>query len=244
MNILRKIRLSGFIATVLSVALSGCIFVRESSKNGFNDGIYRTGGFYGKKVYVLKVDDDTISVFPLWKFKDSTAILTNKRTNYLTKQRKMKDQLAFHKFYRPSFDLDLMTLAMKYRPAIKDIPNQLTTGFNGALFFGYRIDAYKLKYHRTPLNVYNQSIKHLGYSAGVYAGIGNTAINGSVLNDPNSTILYDGVLLIAGVAANIAVEKITFGLSLGADHLLDHYHTAWIYEGKPTIGFTLGLNLK
>jgi hypothetical protein len=229
---------------MLPVLFSSCILMRENSKNGFNDGIYQTKRFSGKKVYVMKIDDDTITVIPVITFKDSTAILTNKRVNYTTIQKKFKDSLAVHIFYKPSFDLDLITIAMKYRPAEEGIPNQLTTTFNGAVFCGYRIDEYKLKYKRTPLNNYKQSVKHMGYSAGLYAGLGSTVINGSVLDDPNSPLIYDGALLIAGIAANIAVEKITFGLSFGTDFLMDKYHTEWIYEKKPTVGFTLGLNLK
>jgi hypothetical protein len=227
-----------------SFFFGSCILLRDNPKNGFIDGIYQTKRFSGNKVYVMKIDDDTISVFPVMEFKDSTAILTKNRVNYTTVQKKFKDSLAVHTFYKPSFDLDLITIAMKYRPTEEGIPNQLTTSFNGAVFCGYRIDAYKLKYKRTPLNNYKQNISHLGYSGGFFAGIGNTLVNGSTLADPAYPIEYDGVLLITGVAVNIAVEKITFGLSFGTDYLMDKYHSEWIYEGKPTVGFTLGLNLK
>jgi hypothetical protein len=190
------------------------------------------------------VDSDTIAVFPVLEFKDSTAILTKQRTNYMSTQKKFKDNKAMHTFYKPSFDLDLMTIAMKYRFPEEGVPNQLTTNFNGAAYFGYRIDAYTLKYKRTPLNIYKQAVKHIGYSGGIYAGFGNSLIDGTALNDINYPLEYEGALLILGVAANIAVDKLTFGLSFGPDFLLDKYHTEWIYEGKPTIGFTLGLNLK
>ena len=239
----KLVRLS-IILLFLSVSFNSCILLHENSKNNFNDGIYQTRRFSVNKVYIMKIDDDTISIFPVLEFKDSTAILTNKRVNYTTRQKKFKDNLTVHTYYKPSFDLDVITLAMKYRPAESGIPNQLTTNFNGAVFCGYRIDAYKLKYKRTPLNNYKQSITHLGYSGGLYAGIGSTAINGTVIVDPNSSVLYDGVVLTGGIALNIAVERIAFGLSLGADYLMDQYRNRWIYEGKPTAGFTIGLNLK
>src|SRR5580698_7725104 len=114
-------RLSILIFLIISVLftafLSGCVVLTENSKHAFNDGIYQTKRFSHNKVYVLKVDDDTISVFPVLEFKDSTAILTNKRINYTTVQRKIKDSLTVHNFYKPSFDIDLITIAMKYRPA-------------------------------------------------------------------------------------------------------------------------------
>jgi len=236
-----EIFIIGFFA---QLTLSGCVFLHESAKNGFNDGIYHTRRVGGREVYVLNIDDDTTAVFDVKEFKDSTAILTNKRVNYATTQKKFKDNKASHTFYRPSYDLDLMTIAMKYRPTELGVPNQLTTSFNGAVYFGYRIDAYSIKYKRNPLNIYKKAVKHVGYSAGLYAGLGNTVINGTSLNDVNYPLEYDGVLLITGIAANMAMDKITFGLSFGPDYLMDKYHTEWIYEGKPTVGFTLGLNLK
>lgn len=228
---------------VLVISVSSCQIVKQSSKYNFNDGIYQTGRFSKQKVYVLQVDEDTISVFPVLEFPDSTAVLTKQRINYVANQRKFKDNRINHSFYRPSFDLDLMTLPLKYRFSAGQLPNTLNSYFNGAFYAGYRIDEYWLNYKRTPLNSYKQSIKHVGYSAGFYAGIGSTLINSSVLNDPFFSYDYEGVLLLTGVAANIAVDNVTVGVALGTDYLMDKYHAEWIYEGKPYIGFTLGLNL-
>ena len=230
------------IFTILT-SLSGCMILRENSKHSFNDGIYQIKRFSDDKVYVLKIEEDTIAVFPVLEFKDSTAILTGKRVNYTSRQRKLRDNKASHGFYHPSFDIDVMTIPILYRPSTGGFPNQLTTNFNGALYGGYRMDEYRLNYKRTPLNIYKQNVRHIGYSAGFYAGIGNTLIDGSTLANPNFTIQYEGVLLITGIAANIAVGSFTFGISCGPDYLLDKYQKEWIYEGKTCVGFTLGLNL-
>jgi len=219
------------------------MILQENSKYKFNDGIYQTGRFSHDLVYVLKVDDDTIAVFPVLQFKDSTAILTKQRVNYTSMQRKLRDNKVSHNFYKPSFDLDVMTIPLKYRPSEYTIPNQLTTNFNGAIFGGYRIDDYKVNYKRTPLNVYKQSVKHTGYSAGLYAGIGNTPVDQWSLKT-QVNIQYEGMLLIAGIAANMALERFTLGVSFGADYLQDSYHNQWIYEGKPCVGFTVGLDIK
>jgi len=136
-----------------------------------------------------------------------------------------------------------MTIPLKYRPAEYSLPNQLTTNFNGAVFAGYRIDDYKVNYKRTPLNIYKQTVKHIGYSAGLFAGIGNTLVDEYSLKTPNINIQYEGMILITGVAVNAAIEKFTVGIALGTDYLLDKYHDAWIYEGRPCVGFTLGLDL-
>jgi hypothetical protein len=231
------------IALLSAVSFTGCTILRQSSKYNFNDGEYQTRRFARDKVYVLRVAEDTIAVFPVKEFPDSTAILTNKRTNYTSQQKKLKDNKASHVFYRPSFDIDLMTIPIKYRPALNGFPNQLNNNFSGAFYGGYRIDAYHLNYKRTPLNVYKQNVHHIGYSAGLYAGIGNTLIDGSTLANPAFPVQYEGVLLLTGIAANMAAENLTFGISLGTDHLMDKYHEQWIYENRPCIGFTLGLNL-
>jgi hypothetical protein len=235
-----------FIIIVLFAASqSGCVLMRQNAKYNFNDGLYKTSRFSREKVYVLKVegDEDTIAVFPVLQFGDSTVILTKKRVNYTNLQHRLRDNAASRSFYKPSFDIDLMTMPVKYRSSVDGFPNQLTTNFNGALYAGYRIDGYTLKYKRTPLNNYKQSVKHHGYSAGLYAGIGNTPADPSTIINPNLNIQYEGMLLITGIAANVAVENLSFGISFGTDYLMDKYHEDWIYQGKPCIGFTLGLNI-
>ena len=232
-----------FILLVCLVCFGSCTMLHESSKYSFNDGIYQTKRFSHEKVYVLKIADDTIAVFPVLEFKDSTAILTKQRINYSALQKKFKDNKVVHNFYKPSFDLDAMTIPIKYRPAEYPLPNQLSTNFNGAIFGGYRIDDYRVNYKRTPLNVYKQSVKHIGYSGGLYAGIGNTLVDAWSLKNAHD-IQYEGMLLSGGVAANMAAERFTFGVAVGADFLMDKYHTQWIYEGKPCVGFTVGLDIK
>ena len=238
-----KFRVRIVFIILISVYFSSCTVLQENSKYNFNDGIYKTRRFSHNQVYVLKIDDDTLAVFPVLQFKDSTAILTKQRVNYTSTQKKFKDNKVSHSFYRPSFDVDAMTIPFKYRPAEYILPNQLTTNFNGALFGGYRIDAYKVNYKRTPLNVYKQKVKHVGYSGGVFAGIGNTFVDEWSLKKPNINIQYEGMILITGLAANVAIEKLTVGVSLGPDFLLDKYHTQWIYEGKPCVGFIIGLDI-
>src|ERR1700744_4945619 len=94
-----------FISIFFMFSLSGCFILHEGSKYAFNDGIYQTKVFTQNEVYVLKVDDDTIAVFPVLEFKDSTAIITKDRLNYTSLQRKFRDNKVSHTFYKPSFDL-------------------------------------------------------------------------------------------------------------------------------------------
>lgn len=240
-------RFSTIIITVVLIcflaSLSGCIVLRQSAKYTFNDGIYATRVLGKERVYVMHVDEDTLAVMPVKVYKDSTAILTGKRINYTPMQRKIKAGKMVQTFYKPSFDFDVMTMPLKYRPATYGIPRQLVSTFNGALFGGYRLDAYKLKYKRTPLNVYKQDATHMGYSIGVYAGLGSSVINPWVIKDPNFNLEYEGVTIATGLAVNMAVDKIAFGLAFGVDYLTDTNARDWVYQGKPTLGVTLGLDL-
>ncbi len=157
-------------------------------------------------------------------------------------QKKIKDGKEVHNFYRPSFDLDVMTIPIKYRPRTDILPNQLDANFNGAIYGGYRIDNYRVTYKRTPLNNYKQKVTHIGYSVGLFAGIGNTLIDEYSLTNHYDT-QYQGVLFTSGVAANVAVGNFTLGVSFGTDHLLDRNKQIWVYQGQPFVGFTVGLNL-
>lgn len=222
---------------------ASCRLVKESSKHNFNDGIYHTGLLSKNEVYVYNIDDDTISVSPVLEFPDSTAVLTKQRTLYTSTQKKFKDNKADHTFYKPSLDIDLMTLPLIYRPTIYGFPNQLTYNFNGAAFVGYRVDAYHLDYKRTPFNVYKQTIKHFGYSAGGFAGFGSTLINGWVSKNNAIDVEYEGVTFNTGIAFNAATENFTFGIAVGTGFLLDKYHQYWIYQGEPFVGFTVGFNI-
>ncbi len=54
---------------------------------------------------------------------------------------------------------------------------------------------------------------------------------------------YDGFIFMNGVAGIVAVNRLTFGLGIGLDILLDKNKSYWIYQHKPWIGLTVGLNL-
>lgn len=54
---------------------------------------------------------------------------------------------------------------------------------------------------------------------------------------------YDGLILQKGIAGIVAINKLTIGVSVGFDDLLDRNNKNWIYENKPWFGLMLGLNL-
>lgn len=70
------------VAVACITLLDSCLVLRENAKYNFNDGVYTTKRFSNDKVYVLHVDEDTLAVFPVKEYPDSTAIITARRVNY------------------------------------------------------------------------------------------------------------------------------------------------------------------
>ncbi len=146
------------------------------------------------------------------------------------------------KLSKQGIDIDLLTVLFKYRPATSGFPRQLNTDLSGALYLGYRKDAYRIDFYRIPAGYHRRTFKHFGYSIGFFTGIGSTAMNPWVTNDfvPSE---YDGMVWMNGIAGLVGVGDITFGLVYGADFLLDVNRHYWIYQNKPWAGMVLGINL-
>lgn len=227
-----------------SIIMSGCEPLRQSSKYQFADGFYTTNpdSTKSRKMYVV-ADGDSVKVYSVRDTSRHVQVDTNKAI-----------VIAFppviktgapgidESFDRTTFDLDVLTILFKYRPAVKGFPAQLNTTFNGALYAGCRKDRYTLHYDRTPLGISKRSISHYGYSIGCFAGLGTARIDEYVTLN-RLDIEYDGVVTEEGVAAIVGINKISFGLLAGFDHLLDHNHIYWVNQAKPWIGISVGLNL-
>ncbi len=110
------------------------------------------------------------------------------------------------------------------------------------IYLGRRIDAYTIRYQTNPLKGYNRQIKHCGFSLGTFIGIGSSTVGPSTTNNQLS-YEYDGVILNKGIAAIVAVDNFTVGVSLGFDNLLDRNKKLWIYQNKMNVGLVVGLNL-
>ncbi len=223
--------------------LTGCTYLHQSSKKDFNSDFYKLYNINTKtsqKVYV-HILNDTIKVY-------STIIVNNKYIvdttitieNILKSSSFKMNDLVLK---QNSFDIDFFTTPLKFRPKQGNVPTQLNnTILNGEVYFGYRIDRFSIKSIINPLNKYSTKINLFGFSMGGFTGLGNTFLSPTNTNN----ILqqeYDGIVWGKGVAGNIAVNNLAIGLALGFDNLLDYNKTIWIYEGKPWLGLTLGLNL-
>lgn len=233
-------------ACMLIICLSplvSCTSINQSSKYQFVDGIYKAKIFEkNKKRIYVGVGEDTITVFRLNNTKKVFHVDTLRSLAIAFPVIQQDTLFNSYNFTQRSFDLDILTIPIKYRPSEAGLPNQLNTNFNGAFYTGYRRDVYRLSYRRAPFRVYKRKITHYGYSLGLFTGIGSTAINPWVTRDVVAAE-YDGIVWLKGIAGIAGINNFTFGLALGVDHLLDKNHHVWIYQGKPWLGLTLGLNL-
>jgi hypothetical protein len=222
---------------------SGCGVLKESPKYGFNEGYYKSRLFKKKlkKVYVVPVGD-SINVYYAKKLKTATGDATQDIKIAFPLNEKPA-AFTYYIFRQNSFDIDVLSILFKYRPTVDGFPPQLSTSIlNGALYLGYRTDIYKLKYQHNPLKKYKRDITHYGFSVGLFGGIGASRI------DEYNTLgrlkyEYDGFVIPSGIAAIIAVDKLSFGIMGGIDELPDKNSKLWIYNGKPWIGLSVGLNL-
>jgi hypothetical protein len=206
--------------------MGACGSFKDSPKYQLSDDRYayrEKGGRYQKTWVYLK--DDTISVM---SYKDNKQILPSLPA---------KDQY----FLKGSFDIDVMSVGFKYRPAQRSLPRQLTTDFNGNVFVGYRFDRFKVRYKQTPFGQ-KKVYHHRGLTGGLFGGIGSTSITPWTTNNM-ITDEYNGSILSRGLAAMVGLNSLTVGLGVGWDSLTDRDKSVWIYQQKPWYGLTLGLNL-
>ena len=225
---------------ILLVLLSSCQILKlSSSKKEFNEGIYRSK-LDQKKVYVVP-SEESIRIYSL-KENNKDNIDTGKFYVIDIPEDTKSMNFKVYSFRKSTFDLGAISVLFKCRPRIHDFPPQMNTAFNGSIYLGLRSDIYKLKYHETPLHLFKKSQSHLGYSFGIFSGLGTELIN-EFNTESGITIENDGIVNLSGLVAIIGVNNLTLGLAIGEDHLLDKNKKFWIYTSKPWIGLSVGLNL-
>jgi hypothetical protein len=237
------IRVSFYITMLffLTLLMSSCRALKESSKHGLSEGFYKTKLFNNKpeKVYVVP-ENDQIKIYTINSLhKNDTSI--SAKIIFLPDQRPFDREEYL--FRNSSPDITLFTTFLKYRKPVAGFPRQLNTSiFNGAVYFGYRNDFVKLKYFQTPLNTVKRKDRHYGFSIGAFAGLGTTPMNEFVTQN-NINIEYDGFINEVGIATFLSVRKVNIGFNFGVDHLMDPNRKFWIYQGKSWIGMSVGFHL-
>lgn len=213
-----------------ALLLASCASLQNQAKYQLVDGKYNIQ-WQGKKYksYIQNVSDSIIIHQSDLKIHNAMPQYTN------------ETQPVVGKISKPSVDIDIMTSVFKIRPNSTNLPAQMNSNLNGNLYFGLRNDIYSIKYKSNPLYKYQRVVNHVGFGGGVFFGLGNSAINAST--SPSQVLEYDGIVFQKGIAGLFALNKLTLGLSIGNDLLLDKNHINWEYQNKVWYGLMLGLNL-
>ncbi len=221
---------------------SGCVSLGKLARHDFNSGFYKLKGIDNKpsRVYA-EVIEDSIIVYPLIPgskkgFPDfsesiSARISRIKPDNYLYKST----------FSSSSVDIDLTTIIFKSRYSMDDVPNQFSADLDIALYVGLRKDFYSIVSPSHPLHEEKSFVRQIGFDLGLFAGIGSTPVNPTVTNNKISQE-YDAMIFQKGIAAFISVNKMSVGLAVGFDNLLDKSKSAWIYNQKPYLGLIISVS--
>lgn len=218
----------------------GCGSLRNSSRTALSSDFYTLKHDKGNESVYLENDEWSIRLFAMKPNEDTSADTSRLVGEY--EEEALRDQKDVTLLKRNSLDIDFLTIPLKYRPTKGGVPAQLNTEINASAYFGLRTDRFSIGYEPSPLGKQERVVKHFGFSFGVLTGIGSTMVSPTTTNDQTEHE-YDGIVWTKGVAGIFAINTFTIGVSLGFDNLLDQNRTIWIYESKPWIGFTFGLNL-
>jgi hypothetical protein len=230
--------LTKYIILVSSIiCLYSCSVIEKASRHGFESDYYsfKSNENEVEEVYA-DLGDDKIEVYQVTENHPGNKIMT---IPLIT-----TDSLFDHSvvFTEKSIDIDLTTILFKYRFAVSELPPQMNTEFNLALYAGWRHDNYHFKSKRDPLGKYHNEIINRGYDFGFFAGTGTTLISPFTTHNLYDNE-YNGWILQFGLAGFLESGIASFGISTGFDYLLSPDRDIWIYNKKPWIGFIIGVAL-
>lgn len=215
-----------FSLAAMVTAIVGCSATKDAPKYELSDGryLYRQPGEKFQKAWAY-VDEDSVSLFVDEQGKKPITPVI------------LRDEI----FLKRTFDVDVVAIPFKGRPASVNLPRQMTTDFNGNIFLGYRIDRFRFIHKSSPVG-WRRFYKHRALSVGAFGGLGTAAITPWTTNYQMNDE-YTGFVLSRGIAAMAGVSNLTVGIGIGWDNLTDRDRTIWIYQNKPWYGLTIGLNL-
>jgi hypothetical protein len=218
--------------------LAGCTTLEQSTTHGLMEGKYKAKANGTKQDVYAVFTSDSMQLYALQSRKPMTIDTTGVQGFCFTNSEGgLPPRLS-----KTSLDIDLTTVLLKYRFKQAALPNQANANLNLNLYMGWRKDYYTFKDELSPLNRRRRKENHFQFDVGLFAGIGITSMNPSVTNNQIDKE-YDGIVFQKGIAGFIGMKRITLGMSLGFDNLLDPNKHIWTYQQKPWIGLMLGINL-
>jgi hypothetical protein len=236
---MRKEKLS--IVVVIIIVFSSCAPLQRISKHDFDSGYFKlkTPGEEPSKIYV-DLKEDSISVHNVTGKGKLRTPDTAPAGGIKIGSIRPGSYLSGSTFVKSSLDFDLSTVVLKYRPPVSGVQNQLSYNVNTLFYLGFRRDYYIIKTNSNPLKKYESNILQIGFDAGFFAGFGITPVN-PTMTDFKIVQEYDGFFFQKGIAAFFTIDRMSVGISLGFDNLLDDNSHKWIYNQKPWIGIILGI---
>lgn len=227
-------KFSVLLTVAVIVFFTSCSILEKASVHGLDSGYYNLN--YGNKTQEVYVDvtDEIIDVY------HQAENIPD--TKFLSIQLKNSDSLLIDPlvFQKQSLDVDITTILLKYRQSAYELPPQMTTEFNAALYAGWRHDNYKIVSKKDPLGRANNKISNFGYDFGVFAGPGATEVT-PFTTDNKSINEYSGMIIQMGVAGFLESNIASFGIAAGFDYMLNRDRKIWIYNNKPWVGFIIGI---
>ena len=177
---------SPLLSALLAVGLcASCSMLKEGVTHGLVDGHYRSLPADGKAQPVyLDVEDDSITAYSVVRTDDRRVIDTTTFTVQPLASARTPGPCTTHTYVKHGLDLDLMYVLLKYRPAAAGVPPQGNTDINGALYLGYKTERYTLSCARDLLGRHHRTVRNLGFDVGGFIGLGATAMNPTVTQDP------------------------------------------------------------
>lgn len=230
--------ISGIVIGILSVLLSSCTVLEKASSHGFESGTYsmQQKGKDAMPVYA-ETSENEISVYLSTEDKLSSEPI--KVIPLGTKDSICHIPVSFSKH---SLDIDITTVLFKVRPAAADIPLQMTSDFNAAMYAGWRYDTYRVDSRTTPTGKCEYRMINRGFDLGMFAGVGTTPVN-PFFTANKVQREYSAMIVEYGVAAFVESSVASFGLAAGADLMTGPDRKHWIYRNRPWLGFIIGVAL-
>lgn len=221
-----------FPAIIALFFLNSCSAIKFGNKNELESGYYKNSE--SEKVYIHEEEEKIY----LFEIKENKLELNQIIENNIEATEIATD----YSFRRNSFDIDLISIPIKYRFANEYLPAQLNTALSAAIFIGFRKDFHSIKYEADLFGTQKRSVSSLGFSLGILSGFSHVDINETTTQFLQEKE-YEGVAWMNGINGIVGWNQFSFGLVLGFDFLLDQNKDIWIYNKKPWIGFSIGLNL-
>ena len=125
--------------------LNSCSVMQKTAKKDLIDDFYTQKTNKEKQKVYADIIDDTLHIYATKLTKNVLKVDTTQAPKVFLPVGKNKDNLEFL-LSKTSFDIDFLTIPLKYRFSKKNVQPQLNTNLNGAVYLGYRTDRYFINY--------------------------------------------------------------------------------------------------